>query len=306
MTVAPQYLRHSQIDRQQWDACLDRHFPDLLYLRSWFLDEMVPGWEALVDIEPVTGQYFGIMALPVRKKWGLRFLYQPYLTAQLGYVGKDNSRLRDFLAAIPGSFRYLDFCLNEKNSLPPGPGGGYIRHNLVLDLSPSAGQLSAAFHTNTRRNLRKARTHSLSVETADNWQLAWDFFCQHSITPPGEQEKPQCEALLEKMKSLGQLETYVVKNNSGQLAGSCIFCWQGARAYYLFPATDPAFRNSGASPLLIDAFIARHAGSPVLLDFEGSDIESVARFYEGFGAVDHPYPAIRQNRLPFPLRFLKR
>ena len=108
------------------------------------------------------------------------------------------------------------------------------------------------------------------------------------------------------MKSLEQLEPYVVKNNSGEMVGGCIFCWQGARAYYLFPATDAVFRSKGASPLLIDAFITRHAGSSVLLDFEGSDIDSLARFYEGFGAVDRPYPAIRQNRLPFPLRFLKR
>ena len=176
MTVAPQYLRHSQIDRLQWDACLDRHFPDQLYLRSWFLDNMVPGWEALVDPDPVTGHYLAIMALPVQKKWGLHYLYQPYLTAQLGYVGNNNNRLAHFLAAVPRRFRYIDFCLNEKNSLPPGVSGGYTRRNLVLDLRRSADQLAAGFHENTRRNIKKARTHSLSVETTDNWRRVWDFF----------------------------------------------------------------------------------------------------------------------------------
>lgn len=306
MMMAPRYLRHSQIDRQQWDSCLDRHFPDLLYMRSWFLDEMVPGWEALVDQDPATGQYFGMMALPVRKKWGLRYLHQPYLTAQLGYVGNDNKRLANFLTAIPRHFRYLDFCLNEKNSLPPETGGGYTRRNLVLDLRPSADQLAAGFHENTRRNIKKAHKQSLTVDGSSDWQQAWDFFTRHSVTPPGTQEKRQCEALLRKMEHLGQLETYVVKDNNGQMLSVCIFCWQGSRAYYLIPATDSSFRSSGASPLLIDAFIARHAGKPVLLDFEGSDVESVARFYEGFGAIDRPYPAVRQNRLPYPLQFLKR
>jgi hypothetical protein len=56
---------------------------------------------------------------------------------------------------------------------------------------------------------------------------------------------------------------------------------------------------------LVNAFIQEHAGSDSLLDFEGSDIESVDRFYTGFGAEIRPYPSLHINRLPFYLRWLK-
>jgi hypothetical protein len=44
----------------------------------------------------------------------------------------------------------------------------------------------------------------------------------------------------------------------------------------------------------------------MLLDFEGSDIPNLAFFYSSFGAVNQAYPALKINRLPFYLKWLKR
>jgi hypothetical protein len=67
----------------------------------------------------------------------------------------------------------------------------------------------------------------------------------------------------------------------------------------------PESRNSGASHFLIDAFIRDHAGRDMLLDFEGSDLKNLAYFYSSFGATHSPYPALKINRLPFFLRWMK-
>ena len=40
---------------------------------------------------------------------------------------------------------------------------------------------------------------------------------------------------------------------------------------------------------LVDELIQQHADSNYQLDFEGSEIEGVARFYNGFGATNNPY-----------------
>jgi len=44
----------------------------------------------------------------------------------------------------------------------------------------------------------------------------------------------------------------------------------------------------------------------MLLDFEGSDIQNLAFFYSSFGAKQEIFPAIRINKLPFYLKWLKK
>ena len=41
--------------------------------------------------------------------------------------------------------------------------------------------------------------------------------------------------------------------------------------------------------LLVEEIIKKFSNSKYLLDFEGSEIEGVARFYVGFGASNAPY-----------------
>ena len=51
--------------------------------------------------------------------------------------------------------------------------------------------------------------------------------------------------------------------------------------------------------LLIDHIIRQEAGKNTILDFEGSKIEGVARFYKGFGAKNHPYFILKRMRPSF-------
>jgi hypothetical protein len=71
--------------------------------------------------------------------------------------------------------------------------------------------------------------------------------------------------------------------------------------YYLAPALNEEGRESRAMFYLIDRYIHLNAGIQLTLDFEGSDIETVARFYQGFGAAPSTYSSLRINRLPWPL-----
>jgi hypothetical protein len=44
-----------------------------------------------------------------------------------------------------------------------------------------------------------------------------------------------------------------------------------------------------------------------MIDFEGSDNPAFARFYEQFGARPvEQYPAVYNNKLPWPVRLFKR
>jgi hypothetical protein len=57
---------------------------------------------------------------------------------------------------------------------------------------------------------------------------------------------------------------------------------------------------------LLDSIIQTHANQLKIMDFEGSAIEGVARFYESFGAVNEPYFALQKSNLNWFEKLLTR
>src|SRR5687768_17286505 len=98
-----QYLEQKEIDKQKWDRCIDNAADGLIYGYSFYLDSMADDWCGLV-----LNDYEAVMPLPFRKKFGMRYVYQPAFIAQLGvFGGNGNKDTYDaFLNAIPASFRY--------------------------------------------------------------------------------------------------------------------------------------------------------------------------------------------------------
>ena len=56
-------------------------------------------------------------------------------------------------------------------------------------------------------------------------------------------------------------------------------------------------KSKGAMHLLFDYFIRQNSGKHYLLDFGGSSVDSVARFYKNFGAKDCLYLQVKKNNL---------
>lgn len=293
------FIQHSGIDRKAWDACVGLHTPDHIYAYSWYLDVMVPGWTALV-----LGNYEAVMPLPCRKKYGIHYLYQPFLTAQLGLIASDSSPalLHVFLEAIPRQYRYWDICLHHHN---PSEVDGYAlrtRINLMLPLQQSYDAIRQLYNENTVRNIRKAEAAGLVLRKDVPPSEVMAF----SHQPLSSGEANRLSRLYQILQQRNECFTYGVVNAQGQLLASAIFFVQQGRAFYILPGNAPDSRHTGASHMLIDQFIRQHAMQLRILDFEGSDIASVARFYTGFGAQQENYPALQVNRLPWLLRWFKK
>jgi hypothetical protein len=55
----------------------------------------------------------------------------------------------------------------------------------------------------------------------------------------------------------------------------------------------------------MDNIIFLFAEHRMVLDFEGSEIEGIARFFKSFGAEKRNYYRYKRNRLPWLLRIFK-
>ncbi len=298
-----QYLTNKEIDKKKWDYCIDNASNGLIYAYSFYLDAMSRNWDALV-----LNDYEMVMPLTWNKKFGIHYLYQPFLTAQLGLFGKDPDAwlLGQFLSAIPAKFRYWDFYLNHCNFFELENFRLYQRSNFILDLAKTYEELVKGYSENIRRNIRKAEQVNCTVQK--------DFAAEKVIELALQQMRNYNKEPLDNVERFRQLYsilhqkkmaiTYGVQLNK-ELVASCIFFFSHNRAYYILVGNHPNGKTIGASHALIDAFIKDHAGKKMLLDFEGSDIRNLAFFYSSFGALEEKYAGIKLNRLPFYLKWLK-
>ena len=302
-SAAIQYLTHQQVDKIKWDRCIERADNGLIYAYSIYLDTMANQWDALV-----LNDYEAVMPLTWNKKYGIRYLYQPFLTAQLGVFGKaiSEEQLSSFIQAIPLSFKFIDISLNSGNVSGIPSGCSADRSNYVLKLDKSYEDLYKNYRENIQRNIKKAIQLGCIIQK--------DFEAEKVIELAVQQMKSQGQETndnIERFRKLYQYlhdrkmaTTYGISLNNKLLA-SCIFFFSHNRAYYILVGNSPNGKTIGASHTLIDAFIKDYAGKNMLLDFEGSDIPSLAFFYSSFGAQHETYPAVKINRLPFYLKWLK-
>jgi hypothetical protein len=300
-----QYLPHAAIDKTKWDACIATAATPCIYAYSYYLDAMALYWDALV-----LGDYIAVMPLTWNRKYGIYYLYQPPFTAVLGVLGRavDAALVSAFLSAIPRKFRYCDIYLNAGNLFLLKGHPFYTRMNYVLSLRPSYPELRKQYRENLLRNIRKSKQVTGTVVRGIDPALVIGLAKQQPLPAghPPEAAYTRIEKLYHQLYAMQKAITYGIVNTKEELLASAIFWISDKRAYYIVVGNHPDGKTIGASHALINAFIEDHAGQELVLDFEGSDVASLAFFYSSFGAVPETYPGYRFNRLPFWAKWLKR
>ena len=290
------YLPQANIDKIKWDCCIDNSGNGLIYAYSFYLDAMSENWDGLV-----LNDYEMVMPLTWKKKYTIYYLYQPFLTASLGIFGNNISAelVKSFLENIPSKFKYWDFYLNRDNLFSLQGFPMYERHNYVLPLKNPYENLKSNYAKSHERNIKRAAQFGNIVKKnipidevihlAKN--QAKDF------SKADEKDYENFAQLFEFLRRKNRAVTYGVYSSQKKLVASCAYFFSHNRAYYILVGNHPDGKTSGASHLMIDEFIKEHASENLILDFEGSNIASLAFFYKSFGAVLEKYPGIKMNRL---------
>jgi len=291
------YLPQANIDKQKWDHCIDNAGNGLIYAYSFYLDAMSKNWDALI-----LDDYEIVMPLTWNKKYTIHYLYQPFFCAQLGIFGNNISSkiVKVFFENIPSKFKYWDFYLNKDNLFSLLSFPMYERSNYVLLLQNTYENLAANFAQSHVRNIKRALKQGNMVKKnipiTDVISLAQ--VQTKKFSPITEKDYNNFSKLFEILKKKKMAVTYGVYSSNNQLTASCAYVFSHNRAYYILVGNHPDGRTSGASHLMIDHFIKEHAGENLLLDFEGSNISSLAFFYKSFGSSLEKYPGIKMNKLP--------
>ncbi|MEP6615075.1 MAG: hypothetical protein ABJA57_00780 [Ginsengibacter sp.] len=302
---SPLYIKNEEINKEKWDACISNAGNGLIYAYSFYLDNMCRQWDALV-----LDDYQVVMPLPFNKKYQIEYLYQPYFTASLGIFGNNikHTTVQAFLENVPAKFKYWDIYLNRGNFFSISNFELYERNNYVLRLNHNYESTRDNFSENHVRNIKKAVRKGLYLEKNIDARKVIGLAKKQTRSFSGVKNKDFLNfyLLCQHLAGLNKATTYGVFDPSGELLSSAIFFFSNKRIYFILGANIPQSKNTGSSHFLMNEVIREFSGKPLLLDFEGSDIKSIARFYEGFGATPEKYPGLRVNRLPRLIKLFKK
>ncbi len=300
------YCPHNEIDKKKWDECISSSSLCLPYAFSWYLDIVSPGWDALI-----AGNYESIMPLPFKQKWLITYVYKPYFAQQLGLFSPEDpgeTLLHEFIQAIPGKFRYIHTNLNESN-----PSGNlYTRKlniNHLIRIDRSYNSIYKEYSRNCRRNIKKAEDAGLTLDYELNTAVFVEFvFNNLGKQIPGLDTEQR--AMLEKIIATARQEVngkmIGIYTRQQELCAAGFFMQTNDRQIFSVCASNETGKQFDAMYLLVNGQIRKSAGQHKWFDFSGSNIKGIAYFNQSFSAITLTYPTLHLNRLPLPMRWIKK
>jgi hypothetical protein len=301
------FLRHKEIDPARWDECVSSSVSPLVYAKTFYLDHIAAAWDGLVG-----ENYDWVMPLTWRKKFGIRYLYQPAFTQQLGTFAKPGIVVpyKRIIQYLQGRFRFCE--INWNYSAPPLlsslPVTIHPATNFILDLSAKYDGIAARYHDSLKKSLKKAAAFQQYYNWSDDFNARIEMYKKYygkRIPHVTEADYRNFSRICFNLNHAGSLVSRLATNARGTILASILLLLDGKRMYNIMNTTTEAGRTTLANHFLLDRIIREFAATGLLLDFEGSDLPGVRAFYTRFGAVDQPYFQCRYNCLPGPLKMLK-
>jgi len=293
------FIQNQDLDKQKWDECISASPNNMIYASSWYLDIVAPGWAALVE-----GEYQAVMPLPVRRKMGFDYVFHPFFVQQLGVFGQgcgNPKKVEAFITAIPSHFKIVETNLNTHNSLenPSVIENGVTHH---LELIEPYTQIRSRYSENTLRNIRKAEKIGVYTATGGNPEELISEFKRtkgRELTRISEADYQTLHRLIYTGIHRGQATIEVAYTPENNFCAGAVFFETVHKSIFLFSTTTAEGKENGAMFLLIDSYIKKNCYRDVILDFEGSKIPGLARFYKSFGSKECVFLQIRKNKFPW-------
>jgi hypothetical protein len=280
------YYKRTDIDSEKWDACIRNASNGLIYSYSFYLDALCDQWDALI-----MNDYEAVMPLPWRKKWGIRYVYQPPFIQRLGVFGNlDPDLINIFYKQACKHFQFLHYNVSEQINISKIKMKR--RQNFTVNLNEEYNEIKSAYTKECLLNIKKAKERGCHFsenvcpdELIKNYRLAYGS--KNSVLK--DKDYSSFLKLLKESEERNAVELLGVKNSEGSIIYTAAIFNDEKRLYYVLGAPNDQGRQKRATYFFIDYLLQSNCGQPRFFDFEGSDIPNVAAFYQKFGPQKEYY-----------------
>jgi len=297
------YFTNDKIDKQKWDNCISNAGNSLIYAYSFYLDAMAKNWDALI-----LNDYETVMPLTWNKKYGIRYLYQPPFTQQLGIFSQQPvtaNTIQAFINIIKTKFPFAEVFTNTGNIIPQTKP----HTNFILPLISLYQNIRIGYKKDLLNNLKHADKMLLTYINSEDYIEAIDIYIKEYAARIPHVKKADYQAfrnLCAFLLTKNMLVIRKVLSQTNDLLAVALFLKDNKRLYNIMSTVMLSGRKLAANHFLFDQLIKEFSEKISVIDFEGSDIEGIAFFYENFGAINEPYYFFRYNSLPWPFYYLKK
>lgn len=282
------YISAKQIDRIKYDHCILNSQQCRVYAYSWYLDCTCEKWNLLIE-----GDYEYVMPLPIKVKYGIPYIHMPSWVQQLGLFSRnkiDESKINSFVKAIPRRIRWIDYQFNSGNKLHGLSSA--LKNNYLLSIHQNFEEIEKNYNKN-RKRISKNCFKDFTIEKKGSAEV---FLSNYKRL---NKSYKVLDESLDKLKCIcqannGQVHIWNVFRDNIFIAG-LVWLKDEKRITYLVPLADERAKKLHIPTFIINELIRDYQAQDLLLDFEGSMMKGVAKFYESFGAKPEFYSYFKKR-----------
>ena len=289
-----------------------------LFAQGWWLDAACRGrgWDAVVVSE--SGEVKAALPYEIHKRGLFTILTQPPLTPWLGpwikpeggsvgaVLRREERLMAELVQRLPRFDRFSQNWGYGMTNWLPFYWQGFqqtTRYTYVLTDISSEEAIWAGMQSNIRREIRKAEgRYGLRLRDALDME---PLLALNAMTYKRQGRRPPDSVILRRIdeacSARGCRRLIVAEDGRGRHHAAAYFVWDRESAYYLVGGMDPELRTSGAMSLVMWEGIRFARTVAKRFDFEGSMVQSIARFFRSFGAEQVGYSHVTKT----PSRLLR-
>lgn len=273
------FLDSSKINKARWDELIKNSPKNNIFSYSWYLDATTKKWGAILNSDYTFG-----LPLPYKNRVFYKKIFQHPYSRNIEFFG-DEKHLTDALEIVKKLGIY-SFHFNHKVDLTSDR-----RRYQLLDLTQEI-----KYKTNAKRILKKY-SQDYHFKVTNNIEPVLSFYFENSFNKIKQQQKNKLflKQLLQNSIKHNKGNTIEAYNDNNELIASAFFLTDKNTVCYLIGDSNMTHKKRGVMYCLMDYAIKFYEKDYHYFDFGGSNVNSVAAFYEKMGGKDVEYFAYRNK-----------
>ncbi|MBL4592271.1 MAG: GNAT family N-acetyltransferase [Flavobacteriales bacterium] len=277
-----------------------------LFLQYKWFNAIYEDKEWDIAIDQKAGNILGVLPYVIAKKKSFKVITPQFLSPYQGVwikypegqkyaskVGFEKEVINGLIEQLPKVDAFKQNFLPGFTNWMPFNWKGYeqsTRYTYIINDISDTDKVFTDFKENIRREVRKAGK-SMTVEVVEDidlmFQMKLKVYEANNDTYPIPLNKLKTIYNYCKENNCGEL--LIAKDSDDNIHSILLYVWDNESAYYLHGVTDFTFKTSGSMSLLLWEAIKRSATKTKAFNFEGSMVESIERYFRGFGGEQTPY-----------------